>query len=34
MNTVNNFLIIFGGRGDNNIYLNDVVVFDTIKSEW
>jgi N-acetylneuraminic acid mutarotase len=31
---LNNFLIIFGGRGDNDVYLNDVVVFDTTKLEW
>ena len=34
MNSINNFLVIFGGRGDDNKFLNDVVVFDTIKEEW
>ena len=29
MNTVNHFLVIFGGRNDNGRMLNDVVVFDT-----
>ena len=31
MNTVNHSLIIFGGRTDNDVFLNDIVVFDTQK---
>ena len=34
MNTVNNFLVIFGGISDDGSYLNDVVVYDTQKIEW
>ncbi len=34
MNTVNNFLVIFGGRADDDSFLNDVVVYDTQKIEW
>lgn len=34
MNSLNHYLIIFGGENNQKTSFNDVIVFDTEKAEW
>ena len=34
MNSLRNILIIFGGMNQNQEYLNDVVIYNSISNEW
>lgn len=34
MNSLHNYLVVFGGHSENGDFLNDVFIFNTIENEW
>ncbi len=34
MNNLYQYLIIFGGQGNEGTYLNDVFIYNTVEDEW
>lgn len=34
MNTLHNYLIVFGGHGEHGDFLNDIFIFNSSDNEW
>jgi N-acetylneuraminic acid mutarotase len=34
MNVLHHYLVVFGGLGDEGVYLNDVFIYNTQDDEW